>query len=196
LTGQDIVVSSVFEVNCSPCVSSVGDSNGDGYEDLVVGADGHDTTGATNKGAAYLVLGASSLPNGSAPTLSVAQVYGSISSDFAGRAVGGGDFDGNGYGDMLVGASGFDSPLVGAASNTGAAVIIYGPATGSYSVSALSGSNYAAWLGSSSSGNLGAEVGGVGDLNADGFDDWFLGAPNYNPGVRVGQGYLFYGVGQ
>ncbi len=196
LTGHDIVVSSVFEVNCSPCISSIGDSDGDEYEDLVVGADGYDTTGATNKGAAYLVRGGSSLPNGSVATLSVAQVYGSISSDFAGRAVGGGDFDGNGLGDMVVGASGFDSPLVGAASNTGAAVIIYGPATGSYSVSSLSGSNYAAWLGSSSSANLGAEVGGVGDLNGDGFDDWFLGAPNYNPGVRVGQGYLFYGVGE
>jgi hypothetical protein len=83
-------------------VSGAGDVDGDGYDDLLVGACKNDD-GGLDAGAAYLVLGSASPASAS---LSTAVAYqGEATADSAGRSVSGaGDADGDGYDDLLVGA--------------------------------------------------------------------------------------------
>ena len=178
LTGHDLIYNaSTYDINCTPCVADAGDVDGDGRSDLLFGSDGYDYQSVTNSGAAFLL-------------------YGVFASDFVGRAVSGGDFNGDTYSDLLIGASGFDNPLLSAGNNTGVAAVLYGPISGTISLAALPASGYAIYGSITSNESLGAEVGYVGDLDADGFDDFFIGAPNYNPGTRTGRGFVHYGTGE
>lgn len=112
--------------------------------------------------------------------------------------VGAGGFDGDGNPDLLVGLGGYDNPLLGVASASGAAVVLYGPLSGSHTFGALSGTDHAVYLGTSTSAHFGAEAVGVGDLNGDAYDDLFLAAPAFinTSNLKVGKGYVYYGNGQ
>ena len=93
-------------------VSGAGDVNGDGWDDLLVGADGEDF-GGTVAGAAYLVLG----PVSGTVDLgaSDAKLSGEAGGDYAGVSVSGaGDVDGDGSDDLLVGALGAAYLVLGA----------------------------------------------------------------------------------
>jgi Putative metal-binding motif/FG-GAP repeat len=172
-------------------VSTAGDFNNDGYEDLLVGADGYDG-GATDAGAAWLYLG----PIGTSPTAAMT-FTGSAASDGAGKSVGGGlNVDGDAYDDLLVGVGGAEN---GATANTGAAILFYGSssASGTYTLSTV-GSSGAVWYGSSAQTYLGLTVLAAGDTNGDNFDDFLLGAPVGKNGSNqaVGLAYYFQGTGQ
>jgi hypothetical protein len=87
-------------------VSSAGDVNGDGYDDMLFGAPGH---GESSSGAAYLVFGGENL----AGEYSVADIGDELDGtrflgegyDHAGQSVASaGDIDGDGYDDVLIGA--------------------------------------------------------------------------------------------
>src|SRR5204863_395253 len=83
-------------------VAPAGDIDGDGLDDLLVGADSADS-GATDAGAAYVVLG----PVAQERLLADAdaRIFGEQRGDAAGFAVAGdGDANGDGYTDVLVGA--------------------------------------------------------------------------------------------
>jgi hypothetical protein len=86
-------------------IRGVGDVNGDGTPDLLVGATGNDTA-ASGAGAAYVVYGPFSSMSLSA---SDATFQGLASSDAFGYAVGGGsDTDDDGYTEFMVGAVAYD----------------------------------------------------------------------------------------
>jgi uncharacterized repeat protein (TIGR01451 family) len=98
------------EVGCA--VSGAGDANGDGYDDFLIGACFADATEALlDTGAAYLVLGK---PNGWQVNVDLTGVYtatdiavlpGEAMNDQAGIGLaGGGDVNGDGFDDVLVGA--------------------------------------------------------------------------------------------
>ncbi len=95
-------------------VSGAGDVNGDGYDDLVVGASGDDDHGRES-GSAYVY-------HGSATGISSASEDKLVASDGAaddafGLSVSGaGDVDGDGYDDLVVGASGDDDNGAGSGS--------------------------------------------------------------------------------
>ena len=116
-------------------VSSAGDINGDGIDDFVIGAIGHDAGSQTTSGAVYVVYG---IPTGRTgpidlSTLQAEQgfvIYHSADMDNSGLGVSvsaAGDFDGDGIDDLIVGAYNFDSDADGsAADDHGRAWVIYG----------------------------------------------------------------------
>ncbi len=110
-------------------VHALGDVNGDGFDDFIIGAPRAEVGAATDQGSAYLIYGGLDpgandidLAVGLAASRGIA-IRGSATGDQAGYAVSGaGDVNGDGLGDFLIGA-----PLAdGAASDEGAVYLIYG----------------------------------------------------------------------
>ncbi|HNC99503.1 MAG TPA: FG-GAP-like repeat-containing protein, partial [Myxococcota bacterium] len=131
-------------------VANAGDTNGDGYDDLVVGGD----AASSNGGKAYLYLGPVGATTSPTVTLTGA------TNDGLGKSVSGGiDVDRDGRDDWLVGAQGADS----GGTNNGAVALIYGGASGSYTLTTLAATTSGAvWFGGNGA-LLGARVLGAGD---------------------------------
>lgn len=166
-------------------VAGAGDVNGDGFNDLLIGAPFNGSVGAV-----YLVLGSAS-PTGGA--LSTAIKYtGELSGDQAGFSLaGGGDVNGDGFDDFLVGAP-FNDDGAGSGTDDGAVYLVLGSAgpTGG-SLGAAGISEYTGELGSD---NAGQSVALVGDTNRDGLADFLIGAPgNDEAGANSGAAYLIPG---
>ena len=110
---------------------AMGDVQGDGFADVVVGAVGQDVAGATDAGALYVLRGSA---QGIGPAGS--RYLHADSADVAGAAQPGdrlgsglalGDLDDDGVADLLVGIAG---QAVGAASRAGAVLALYGGPSG------------------------------------------------------------------
>ncbi len=188
-------------------VSSVGDVNGDGIDDLLTGAAFADPNGVSSAGESYLIYGQSG-PGALSGAIDLSQVGTTIAgailngidqSDFSGRTVrGAGDINGDGLADLLV--SGWRAQPNGI-NNAGKTYLIYGRS----GASALSGSIDLSGLGIFVHGatfngidpfdDSSASVSGVGDINGDGYDDLLIGANLADPnGISAaGESYLIYG---
>jgi hypothetical protein len=167
-------------------VSDAGDVDGDGHDDLLVGAY-RNNEGAPLAGAAYLLLG----PVTGTLDLAVAdaKLVGEEEMDFAGACVSGaGDVNADGLADVLVGAS-WNGAGRG---NPGAAYLVLGPVTGTLDLSLAD----AKLVGEDGSDQL-ALVADAGDVDGDGHDDVFAGANIYGhpdgPGYAAGAAYLVLG---
>ncbi len=101
-------------------VDGAGDVDGDGYDDVLIGAP-YEDSGASDAGAVYLVYG----PSSGALSLSGADavLQGEASSSYVGSAVAGaGDVNGDGYADVVIGAYGYSS----GSSEVGVAYLLFG----------------------------------------------------------------------
>jgi hypothetical protein len=171
-------------------VAGVGDVNGDGFDDILIGAVLNDEVGA-DAGQAYLIFGrASGLTRDINLSKADASFLGESSGDHAGASVAGaGDVNGDGYDDIVIGADGNDE----GGSDAGQTYLIFGHALGWAMDTNLSSADASFW-GEASGDQAGGSVSIAGDVNNDGFDDILIGAhENDEGGQRAGQSYVILG---
>lgn len=173
--------------NAGMSMAGAGDVNGDGFEDLLIGARSHGYGGA-NAGAAYLAYGP--FDEGSRDLSSAdVKLYGGAG-DRAGRAVaGGGDLDGDGLPDIVVGAP--NASDAGVAS--GAAFVVFSSSlVGVSEPFDLSGGDLMIH-GRRSAEYFGAHV-AIGDATGDGLADLFVGVTgDSSAATTAGALYIFAG---
>ena len=158
-------------------IAGVGDVDGDGLADLLVGAPGN----SSDTGAAYLALG----PLTSSFNLSAAdsKLTGESTGDQAGRVVSAaGDVDADGHADLLIGAP-YEST---ADYRAGAAYLVLGPVTGTLSLSTAD----LKITGAAAYEYFGEALTSAGDVDADGYDDILLGCEDSGSSGE-GRAYLF-----
>jgi hypothetical protein len=179
-------------------VGLAGDVNGDGIDDLIIGAP-YATTGAQYSGATYVVFGNN---QGLSHPFELAAVDGNNGYvatgvaifDFSGFSVSGaGDVNNDGIDDVAIGAP---SATPGDA-EAGVSYVVYGSDQGlpsPLSLGDIDGNNGFAINGLGVYSNSGTSVSAVGDVNDDGFDDLVVGSPNSGSGA--GTVYVVYGKNQ
>ncbi|KFI19035.1 integrin, partial [Nitrosococcus oceani C-27] len=184
-------------------VSGAGDVNGDGFDDLVIGAPDAGPNGVSGAGQSYVVFGRS---GGFPPVLDLSALDGSngfvlngivftlnnglglYSFEVGGHSgysvSGAGDVNRDGFDDLVIGA-----PFTGFGGNySGRSYVVFGTNTGfpaALELSALDGSKGFALNGSAADDSSGRSVSGAGDVNGDGFDDIVVGGEH--------QSYVVFG---
>ncbi len=150
-------------------LSAAGDVNGDNYDDFIIGSP--DSFGG--KGAGYLFLGG---PWGWGTDNNVtscnASFIGEATLDSATEGMDGiGDINGDGYGDIGIGAPGFDFMVA----NNGKVYIIFGKATG-WTMNVNLSTADCTYVGNAADDGAGGRVRAGGDIDGDRFDDFLVSA--------------------
>jgi hypothetical protein len=161
-------------------VSGIGDINGDGFDDVIIGAPFDDENGS-NAGKSYLYYGSALMDNSYDLTYT-----GEAAGDVFGFSVSGaGDVNGDGYSDIIIGAPGNDDGGAGA----GKEYLYYGSIFPDNAVDQTFSDDV---VGS----NFGFTVANAGDVNNDGYEDILIGARfNNEGGPGAGKAYLYLGSG-
>ena len=203
-----IIVDASYGDRAGYSIANAGDVNGDGYDDLIIGA----PKANEGFGAAYVVFGHQQFAYSAvyhANVLDLAQVGASVQgfqlvgeeyhSGTGFSVAGAGDVNGDGYADIVVGAPYADN-------YAGAAYIVFGDAslTGTIALADVaagqdgtSGQLLGVKLdGENANDSLGSSVAGAGDVNGDGYADVVIGAWNaYDActGGYTGAAYVVFG---
>ena len=154
-------------------VSSAGDVNGDGYDDIIVGAPQYNSF----TGRAYIFFGAESMDN----IADVTFTGDTINSILGRSASSAGDVNGDGYADVIIGGQ-----VVGQLfePDTGKAYVYFGGAS-------MNNIPDVILRGASAGDYFGDAVSSAGDVNGDGYSDVIVGAWVHNS--NTGRVHIFYG---
>jgi Ca2+-binding RTX toxin-like protein len=190
LSGEELQFSGWF-------VASAGDVNGDGFDDVIVGAPQADPNGNAS-GISYVVFGKAS---GFAANVDLSSLNGTTGFKLSGVAEGdqsgwsvasAGDVNGDGFADLIVGAFAADPNGAG----SGAGYVVFGKASGfaaNVDLSSLNGTTGFKLSGVAEGDRTGFSVASAGDVNGDGFDDLIVGADGAPNGTYAGASYVVFG---
>lgn len=195
--GEDVVLGGTYYPEFGISVSSAGDVNGDGYDDVVIGA-ALDFGVGTGKAYVYHGSPAGLLPNYSWPDpfnpVDGSTVYPSASgpgSNF-GFSVASADVNADAYSDIIIGGPSYDT---GGNGSQGAAFVFYGSAGGIVTPPPFQ--HHDAWFSSGDNqqgAQFGRAVAAAGFFNNDAFADVIVGAPHYDDTLQSqGRVYIFHG---
>jgi Ca2+-binding RTX toxin-like protein len=190
-------------------VNSAGDINGDGFDDLIIGAPGADGWNNTTDeaGESYVVFGKA---DGWGVTIDLASIaagaggfaiYGQDRRDSSGFSVASaGDINGDGFADLIIGAYGAYSPD-NSIWEAGESYLVFGQASGwgaSIDLSSIvNGEGGFVIYGQDDGDRSGRSVASAGDFNGDGFDDLIISAHHgkaaSNNKSWAGESYVVFG---
>jgi len=158
-------------------VATAGDVNGDGYSDLLIGSPNEDSS----SGRAYVYLGSADLPDA---TANWTKRSNQVSANFGFSVASAGDVNGDGFGDVIIGADLWDDGQL----NEGGVWIYRGAADG------LVDAPYWYKQGDLNGAGFGHSVASAGDVNGDGYSDVVVGAP-YWEDTHTDEGgvWVYYG---
>jgi hypothetical protein len=157
-------------------VASAGDVNGDGYADIIVGAQ-ESNAGSTAAGRAYMYYGGVNINKTADVVLTGTEEW----ERFGCSVAAAGDVNGDGFADVIVGGYG---PTYGGL-NTGGAYVYFGGARMDNIVDVT-------MAGAAVDDNFGDPVAAAGDINGDGYADLVIGAfDNDAGGTNAGRAYLY-----
>ena len=162
-------------------VATAGDVNADGYADVIVGAF-YWSNGETHEGRAYVYHGSASGVSATADWTAEGNQAGAY---FGSSVATAGDVNGDGYGDVVVGAGSYDNGQT----DEGRAFVYHGSASGLSPTAdwTAESDQDSAWFGWSS-------VGTAGDVNGDGYSDVIIGAHLYDNGeFDEGAAFVYQG---
>jgi hypothetical protein len=167
-------------------LAALGDIDGDGFADAIVGA--HQVDGVeVDSGRAYVYAGG---PEGLSTEPTVLDLPMPQAMAYFGRSVTGlGDVNGDGYADFAVGAYG----VAGSSTNQGRAFVYYGSSRG---VAGLPGTTLAA-TDPQTDEIFGIRVAAGGDIDGDGFSDLLVAAYNWDLDLTItnnGRFFAFHGT--
>ena len=194
-TAADVIISGTDSSdNVGYSVSPAGDVNNDGFDDIIISARNRYQSGNPYAGEAYIFYGGSSLTNKDGYPDLLAEdadviLKGEKAQDKFGSSVSwAGDFNKDGYDDVIVGA-----PLADVSINDtrGRAYIYYGG-------TAMDSTADVKITGAANFDQLGYSLSRAGDMNGDGYGDVVIGAPMADMdigGDNKGKAYIIYGGG-
>ena len=166
------------------------DFNGDGFDDVLVGAEFEDD-GGTNSGCAYIFFGSSNPSSSIDASNADVKLISENAHDKFGESVStAGDVNNDGYGDVIVGAVLDDD----GGRSSGCAFIFFGSSNPPSTINATNAD--VKLIGGSEQDCFGKSVSTAGDVNNDGYIDVIVGAhsvSSYPAGDYYGCAYIFFG---
>jgi hypothetical protein len=172
---------SLANANFGVSVATAGDVNGDGYADVIVGAPSYNDGGAATGGRAFVYHG-SAAGLATSPAWTAQTNLGNF--NFGWSVSTAGDVNGDGYADVIVGASSYENGQT----DEGKAFVYLGSSSGL--------ATNAAWSaeGDQDGAEFGYSVATAGDVNGDGYSDVIVGAHFYsNPESLEGRAFVYHG---